>query len=297
MEPSKFIQKKIKDDIITPFSLENNSIRGRIFKSGNIVNQILLQHKYPEKINIVLGEVIALSSILGSGIKFNGKFTCQINSDGPINLLIADFKTPDSIRAYARFNKEKIQKKTTSNTSQLLGNGHIVMTIDQGPKMEKYQGITQLKDGDLISSAHSYFKDSEQIPTKLFLACGKIKFYGQKEKWVSGGIIIQKMPNKDNQNTEISDLWNTAIHLLGTVTYNELLDLSLSAENLLYRLFNEHDTTVYNPIVLKHKCQCSKNRIKSLLKSFTEADIEDTVIDGHMVIKCEFCGKNYKIKR
>jgi molecular chaperone Hsp33 len=292
LKSSKFIQENIEDDIITPFSLGGGNIRGRIFKSRNVVNKILSQHEYPEKVNIILGETIALGSMLGSALKFNGKFTCQLNSDGPINLLIVDFKTPGSIRAYAHFNKEKI----TNNISQLLGNGHMAMTIDQGPEMEKYQGITQLKDGDLVSSAYSYFQDSEQIPTKLFLSCGKIKYYGQREKWISGGIILQRMPNKNNQTIKDDDLWNTTNHLLDTVTYDELIDPSLSAESLLYRLFNEYNTIVYNPITLKHACQCSKSKIKSLLKSFIKEDIEDIIIDGNVIIKCEFCGKDYKIK-
>jgi molecular chaperone Hsp33 len=293
LKPSKLIKENIKDDIITPFSIGSNNVRGRIFKSGNVVNNILSQHEYPEKVNVILGETIALSSMLGSTLKFDGKFTCQINSDGPINLLIADFKTPGSIRAYAHFKEEKI----IADTGQLLGNGHMAMTIDQGPKMENYQGITQLKDGNLVSSAYSYFQDSEQIPTKLFLACGKVKYYGQKEKWISGGIILQKMPTKDNQTVKDNDLWDTTTHLLGTVTYDELIDLSLNANNLLYRLFNEYDTNVYSPIKLKHSCQCSKNKIESLLKSFTKDDMKDITIDGNIVIKCEFCGKDYKVKR
>ena len=52
----------------------------------------------------------------------------------------------------------------------LLGKGHLAMTIDQGPDMNRYQGLVALDGGSLEDVAHEYFLRSEQIPTRVRLA-------------------------------------------------------------------------------------------------------------------------------
>src|SRR6267378_4536629 len=100
-------------------------------------------------------------TLLGSSLKFDGRFILQTQTDGPVSFLIVDFQAPDRLRAYARFDAKRLEDGLDSGA--LLGHGHLAMTIDQGPDMSRYQGLVALEGGSLEDAAHEYFLRSEQI--------------------------------------------------------------------------------------------------------------------------------------
>ena len=112
-----------------------------------------------------------LTTLLGSSLKFEGRFILQTQTDGPVSFLVVDFQAPDRLRAYARYDSARLQE--AQNSGALLGNGHLAMTIDQGPDMSRYQGLVALDGGSLEDAAHEYFLRSEQIPTRVRLAVGE----------------------------------------------------------------------------------------------------------------------------
>ena len=44
--------------------------------------------------------------MLGSALKFEGRFILQTQTDGPVRMLVVDFTTPGKVRACARFDKD-----------------------------------------------------------------------------------------------------------------------------------------------------------------------------------------------
>ena len=71
------------------------------------------------------------------------------------------------------------------------------MTVDQGPDMERYQGIVPLDGEDLTAAAHGYFEKSEQIPTRIRMAAGPLLQRGAKaESWRAGAIMVQHLPRE-----------------------------------------------------------------------------------------------------
>ena len=166
------------DDTILPFEVAALDLRGRVVRLGPAVDTILDAHDYPAPVAKLLGEAIVLTVLLGSALKFEGRFILQTQSDGPVRMLVVDFSTPGKVRACARFDTDRVaaamaQSRGRDAAGLLLGHGHLAMTIDQGPDMSRYQGLVALEGQDLEHAAHEYFLRSEQIPTRVRLAVGE----------------------------------------------------------------------------------------------------------------------------
>src|ERR1700748_1249414 len=182
------------DDAVLPFEVDALDLRGRLPRLGPALDDVLTKHDYPAPVGKLLGEAIVLTTLLGSSLKFDGRFILQTQSDGPVSFLIVDFQAPDRLRAYARYDARRL--KPGIDSGSLLGKGHLAMTIDQGPDMSRYQGLVALDGGGLEEAAHEYFLRSEQIPTRVRIAVGEEFRGGEggKHRWRAGGILMQFLP-------------------------------------------------------------------------------------------------------
>src|SRR5262249_51577309 len=140
------------DDSILPFAVKALDLRGRIVRLGPAVDAILTSHDYPTPVAKLLGEAIVLTTMLGSALKFDGRFILQPQRDGPVRMVVVDFTSPGRVRACARFDADRVAAAIAADAAdpgKLLGHGHLAMTIDQGPEMSRYQGLVPLEGGDL----------------------------------------------------------------------------------------------------------------------------------------------------
>lgn len=308
------------DDVVVPFTLEQLDGRGRIVRLGSALDAILTRHNYPAPVARLLGEAVVLAALIGSSLKFEGKFILQTQTDGPVNLIVVDLDAPDGLRGYARFDADAVMtaiERGETQPSQLLGKGHLAMTVDQGSHMERYQGIVALEGGTLEDVAHAYFQQSEQIPTLVRLAVAQHSVRGEGgPHWRAGGALVQHLPphgqsampdlpgdgNFDNPETADPDFveddkWTQTRSLLSTVGDDELADPDVSAERLLFRLFHEPGVRIFAPIELEERCTCSAERIEAMLRdNFTPEEREDMVVDGEIEVVCEFCSADYHFR-
>lgn len=299
------------DNIVMPFEIKPLGVRGRIVRLGAVVDDILHKHDYPAPVSALLAEAVALTAMLGASLKFDGKFILQTNSDGPVDLLVADFSSPSGIRGYARFDAQMVAALKEPTPQALLGKGHLAMTIDQGQGMERYQGIVALGGVSLTEAALGYFQQSEQIPTRLRLAAGALAQRGLRpEAWRAGAIMVQHLPRDggispqpfnsgdapEGAKEEVTedDHWVKARLLLDTVEDHELLDPMLTPEELLYRLYHEDGVTVYPAVTLERHCTCSRDKVGDLLKSFSDDDRAHMNTNGVIDVTCEFCSTHYQ---
>nr|WP_041536213.1 Hsp33 family molecular chaperone [Parvibaculum lavamentivorans] len=298
------------DDLVQPFQIEDLGIRGRVVRLGPLVDRVLTAHAYPEPVSRLLGEALALTAMIGSALKFDGRFILQTQSKGPVSLLVADYESPGKLRGYAQMDDGRLQealKEGRTSPADLLGDGYLALTIDQGPDMERYQGIVALDPKGLSHSAHEYFASSEQVATRIRLAAGP--FYhreetGPEKNWRAGAIMIQHIPREggltgyrededERPVTEEEENWNRASILLDTVEDHELLDPSLEPNRLLFRLFHEDGVRAYEPAPVEFACHCSRERMGSVLRSFGGHEIDEMVQDGVITATCEFCSEVY----
>ena len=305
------------DDTILPFAVEALDVRGRVVRLGPLVDAILRSHAYPTPVARLLGEAIVLTVMLGSVLKFEGRFILQTQTDGPVRMLVVDFRTPGSVRGCARFDKQRVAAAMAAgqdDPGSLLGHGHLAMTIDQGPETSRYQGLVALEGKDLEHAAHEYFLRSEQIPTRVRLAVGEEwrGGPGPKHRWRAGGMLLQflpKAPERARQpdlhpgdapegsvahTIEEDDAWVEGQSLIATVEDIELIDPDLSGERLLYRLFHERGVRVFASLPLRAQCSCSREAVSAMLKSFAPDDRAAMVQDGKVVVTCEFCSSVYQ---
>jgi len=289
-----------KDDLILPFQAEHAEVAGRLVKLGPVVDTILSRHDYPEPLSKLLGEAVALTALLGAALKFEGKFILQATTDGPVDLLVADYQLPGALRGYARFSAERLA--TLPADAPLLGEGHLAMTIDRGPDTERYQGVVPLEGGSLADAADTYFRQSEQLPTFIKLAVARHYRAGQGERpwtWRAGGLLVQKLTREGGRGAPresafAAEDWTRAKALAETVEDHELLDPMLPPDRLLYRLFHEEKVRAYRAVPLTSYCSCSEARVEELLRRFSAEDLAEMVVDGEVSVTCEFCNRSYR---
>lgn len=306
------------DDSLVPFAIETLDCRGRIVRLGPALDLILNRHDYPAPVARLLGEAIALTALVGSALKFDGRFILQTQTDGPVNLLVADLDAPDGIRAYARFDKARLAASVEAGKTEpadLLGAGFLAMTVDQGPQMDRYQGIVELNGASLEDVAHRYFAQSEQIPTQVRLAVGQFSRKGDsRPHWRAGGMLLQYLPpaggaplfpdlpgDGDFENAATADAsfvendrWREAKAHLLTVADDELVDPGISPERLLFRLYHQRGVRVFPPQDIVDRCTCSADKVEAMLASFDATERAGIAIDGEIEVTCDFCSTVYR---
>jgi molecular chaperone Hsp33 len=305
------------DDTILPFEVAALDLRGRVVRLGPALDDILTGHGYPAPISKLLGEAIVLTVLLGSSLKFDGRFILQTKTDGPVRMIVVDYR-PGAVRACAQFNQAVVaglgEKTTRMPVGDLLGRGHLAMTIDQGADMSRYQGLVALTGGSLEEAAHEYFRRSEQIPTRVRLAVAeelRASAGGANHRWRAGGMLLQFLPKRAERMRRpdlepgdapegtaahvipADDAWIEGQSLIATVEDIELIDPDLSSERLLYRLFHQHGVRVFKPSSVEAKCSCSRESVANMLKSFSKDDRHHMIQDGVISVTCEFCSTKY----
>jgi molecular chaperone Hsp33 len=315
--PSRAPSSVVDDDTIQPFEVAPLDLRGRQVRLGPSLDNILGAHDYPLPVAKLLGEAVALAILLGSSLKFEGRFILQTQSDGPVGMLVVDFTAPGQVRACARFNATAVEAAIAegkTSPGQMMGKGHLAMTIDQGADMSRYQGLVAIEGGTLEDAAHEYFFRSEQIPTRVRLAVAEELIPGGdgvQHRWRAGGLILQFLPRSPDRARQRDlhpgdapqgvaqheipedEAWIEGRSLVETVTDIELVDPDLSSEQLLYRLFHERGVRVFAPQPIEARCTCSRESVESMLKSFSQDDRDHMVEDGKISVTCEFCSSQY----
>jgi molecular chaperone Hsp33 len=314
------------DDTILPFEVAALDLRGRVARLGPVVDEILNAHDYPAPVAKLLGEAIVLAVLLGSSLKMEGRFILQTQSDGPVRMLVVDFKTPGVVRACARFDAARVAAAVAAGrdaAGELLGHGHLAMTIDQGPDMSRYQGLVALEGRDLEHAAHEYFTRSEQIPTRIRMAVGEELSAGRdgaRHRWRAGGILLQFLPKAPERARQADldpgdlpqglaphaaaphqvpedDAWVEGRSLFETVEDVELIDPAVSAERLVYRLFHERGVRVFRSTAVIARCSCSRAGVADMLRSFSQDDRDHMVENGVITVTCEFCNSSHVFQK
>jgi len=311
METRQIGDSEFRDDVIVPFRTEASGISGRLVRLGPAVDDILKRHNYElPAVAEVLGEAVALTALLGSALKFNGKLILQTRSEGPLGFFVTNYQVPGKLRGYASYYADRVPEGTAPPTDHgtLLGEGHLALTIDPGADMDRYQGIVSLDATPLSDAALTYFRQSEQLPTFIKLAVARHQGADDTEwHWRAAGLMVQhvspeggKPPPEDAPSDFLigddDDDWQRVAVLAATVEDHELLDPILTPERLLYRLFHEEGVRVMEDQPLEAFCQCSDERVRGLMNTFSREQIDDMRDEnGDVVVTCEFCKRTYAV--
>jgi molecular chaperone Hsp33 len=301
----------LRDDIVLPFRTVRSGVMGRLVRLGPSVDTILSRHDVPAPVAQTLGEAVALTALLGTALKFDGKLIVQTKTDGIVDFLVVNFEAPGRVRGYVRYDKKRLPahgRDAGIDQPTLLGSGHLAITIDQGEDMERYQGIVALSGEDLGGAAQAYFRQSEQLPSFLRLAVARhyqAGANGGEWHWRAGGLMLQNLARTGGKPPaaleddallgDDDDDWERTRILAATVEDHELLDPTLAPERLLYRLFHEEGVRALPPAPVQAFCRCSREHVGAFLRSFGAVELADMrEPDGAISVTCEFCTATYR---
>ena len=268
-------------DQLHRYLFEQFAVRGELVTVSETWKQILENHNYPLPVKNLLGELLVATSLLTATLKFAGDITVQLQGDGPMTLAVINGNNQQQMRGVARVQGDVPEN---ADLKTLVGNGYLVITISP-EEGERYQGVVGLEGDTLAACLEDYFMRSEQLPTRLFIRTGEVD--GQP---AAGGMLLQVLPAQDAQTNDFEHLAT----LTETIKAEELF--TLSATDVLWRLYHEEEVTVYDPQAVEFKCTCSRERCAGALKTLPDEEIDSIMAeDGEIDMHCDYCGTHYVI--
>lgn len=263
-------------DTLQRFLFEHAPIRGEIVQLAATWQAVTERHDYPAPLRKILGELMAAGALLAATLKFDGTLILQLHGNGPVKLIVVECAAGHAMRATAKWDG----KVPDGDLRALLGNGRFAISLVPESGQQGYQGIVDLDADSIAGAFEHYMATSEQIETRLWLACDDTR---------AAGLLIQKLPERESADT---DAWPRIGHLAGTVQSRELL--ALAPQQLLQRLFHEEDLRVFEPRPVYFRCSCSAERVTGMLRMLGLDEVRSVIAErGEVEVHCEFCNRRY----
>lgn len=269
-------------DQLTRFLIEGAGVRGVRVHLQDTWQQIRNRAEYPAAAAELLGEAAAAAALFTGHAKVDGRLSVQLRGSGALRTLFAECTAAGTLRGIAQLDEHG----QVGRDLQSLGPDAVLAITIENPSVDgrdpmRYQGLVALEADSLAGAFEDYFRQSEQLPTRLLLAADERQ---------AAGLMLQKLPGDHGDD----DGWNRAGALFDTLRPRELLDWT--SDDLLNRLFHEDGVTVMGGKPLRFACSCSRERVEAMLVSLGEEEAEAavTAAGGQALIRCEFCGQSYR---
>ncbi len=263
-------------DSLQRFIFEHAPIRGEMVQLAATWQAVTERHDYPAPLRQVLGELMAAGALLAATLKFNGTLILQLHGDGPVKLIVVECSSDHAMRATAKWDGDIPQ----GNLRALLGSGRFAISLVPDSGQQSYQGVVDLNADSIAAALEHYMAASEQIATRLWLACDDNR---------AAGLLLQKLPERESAD---ADAWTRAAHLAGTIKSEELL--GLAPQQLLRRLFHEEDLRLFEPRPVYFRCSCSRDRVVGMLRLLGLDEVRSVIAErGEVEVHCEFCNRRY----
>ena len=262
--------------------LEAANARCVVVHLDRVLAEVLARGPYPAVIEGLLGEALVVTALCSSGLKFQGRISLQLRSGSALSLLMADCTDDGGLRGLARFDADAAPDDT-ADLRRLAAGGTLTMTLEPSERGQTYQGIVPLLGGGMAEAMEAYFRQSEQLETRIRVVVGN---------GAAAGILLQKLPGEAPD----PDGWNRLGRLLDTVSLDELQ--ATDSETLLHRLFHEEPRRLFPARPLVFHCPCSRERVLSVLRGLGEAELTDILeTRGEVDVDCQFCNEKYRFDR
>lgn len=267
-----------EEDCLHRFVFEDIGIRGQWVRLSASWQTAKQQQHCPDHVKLQLGQAMTAVVLLSSTIKFNGSMILQAQGNGSLKTLVAQATQDRKIRGLIR-SSENVK---TGSLQEMFGEGRLVLTV-LSEKGTPYQAIVSLKGNNLAAALETYFAQSEQLNTRLWLFANET---------IATGLLLQELPSElSNEND-----WERIVLLANTVTEQELQ--RLDCEEILYRLFNEEKIRLFDGEPITFDCACSRQKIENMLRMLGQEELESVLFErGQIEVNCEFCNKYYRFDR
>jgi molecular chaperone Hsp33 len=266
------------------FLFDDMPVRGGWVRIDAAYREVLAQHDYPPVLRRMLGELLAATALLANNLKFKGSLIVQVQSPGPLQLLVVESTDGLGLRAIAKWQGDL---PDDADLLRLAGNGRCVITLDPRDGAQMYQGIVALESGTIAEVLEHHMQSSEQLATRMWLAAD-----GER----AAGLLVQKLPGSGSGDRKSGEDWERITLLGSTVRTGELL--KLEADALLQRLFAEEAVRLFAEHAVRFECGCSEARVANALLLLGRNEIEQVLAEqGRIEVACEFCNRKYAFDR
>lgn len=272
----------MESDGLSRFLLESSDVRGEFVQLERTWQEVLGRAEYPMAVRRLLGEAMSAVALMAGTIKFDGSLILQIRGSGPVRMLVVQATGENTMRGLARWRGEV----PDAGLSSMVGDGRMVITIDPGAGKERYQSIVELAEGNLAASLDRYFANSEQLPTRFWLAAGPER---------CAGFLLQRIPKGDASREEVEqndEPWVHSVAVAETLRDEELLQWP--AEMILRRLFPDRPVRLFKGPMYEFRCGCSRDTIETTLRALGRTELVQAIDEeGEIRVDCEFCAGSY----
>ena len=248
----------------------------------------LREHQaYPPAVQQLLGEAVGAVVLLAATLKFDGILTLQLQGKGLVNLLVAQCTSDFRVRGMAR-HAITAPGDDAADFRALTGEGQIIVTVEAADRASSYQGVVPISGGSLAESLEAYFQQSEQLPTRVLLACSA---------GAVAGMLVQRIPGEGG--TQVLDepaheaAWQKAENAMSSLKPASLLEDDV--EQRLVDMFGVDEVRVFSGHGVRFECRCSRERVANVLRSLGADEVRSVIAEqGACTVTCEFCQKPYR---
>jgi len=267
-------------DAAHAFLLEDLDIRGALVQLGPSWAAMAGRRHYAAPVRELLGELAAVTALIGSNLKTPGRLSFQVQGHGPVSMLVMDCNEKLQLRGMAKSQLAADAEAHVGGVADLLGDGRLVLTLQPKTAQSPYQSVVPLVGNSLAKIFEHYLEKSEQQPARLWLAATAD---------TACGLFLQKLPGADLRD---ADGWNRIEQLAATVRPEEL---ALPPETLLTRLFHEESVRLYPPRPASWHCPRDEEKVRNMLLSMGREEVEAMLADAEAIaIEDEICGHEYR---
>ena len=270
-------------DALLRFLLPAAGVRGVAVRLDETWRTMASRAEYPPAIAELLGEAAAAAALFTGHAKVDGRLSVQLRAQGALRTLFAECTAAGTLRGIAQFDPDA---PPPSRDLRALGDDTVLAITIENPSLGgrdpvRYQGLVELAADNLGEAFEGYFRQSEQLPTRLLLACD-----GER----AAGLMLQKLPGDEGD----LDGWIRAGALFETLGREELL--ALAPTDIVHRLFHEESPDAMGEKPLRFACSCSQERVAAMMVSLgaDEAGAAVEAGGGEAQVRCEFCGQEYR---
>lgn len=269
-------------DLLQRFIFESAPVRGEIVHLNHSYQEIMSQHDYPPLIRVLLGEALAVVTLLSALIKGDGRLTLQFRGTGKLKLLLAQCDHLFNIRGIVQHDGDL----SASDLQEAQQQGVLAIMINsETPQSSKYQGIVSWQGESLTQAIEGYFSQSEQLPTRLWLSVTETSV---------AGLLLQVLPQEKPEL--FTNQWEHLTILTDTITPKELIELN--NEDVLHRLYSEEQVRLFDGAPVHFKCTCSVERCENAILILGQEEAAQELEQKQIItVTCEFCNKAYDFDR
>lgn len=274
-------------DRLTRFLLPHAGVRGvRVHLRDTWAQIATRTDEVPADAATLLGEAAAAAALFTAHVKVDGRLSVQLRGEGALRTLFAECTADGTLRGIVRLAEGA--QSVPRDLRQAGPGATLAITIEnrgigRGEPV-RYQGLVELASASLSGAFEDYFRQSEQLPTRILLAADGSS---------AAGLMLQQLPGVDGD----ADGWNRASTLFDTLTPAELL--AWEGDTLLHRLFHEETPESMGGRALRFGCSCSRERVAAVLQALGRGEADAAVVAGNgaATVRCEFCGQTYDFEQ